>query len=47
MKRFFSSSRLIGQCIISLNDVMRLGIIKRRAIQLTNSQGVRLETVKF
>ncbi|CAF1161705.1 unnamed protein product [Rotaria sp. Silwood1] len=41
------TNKLIGQGTISLNDVIRTGIIKRRTVPLTNPQGVRLEATKL
>lgn len=37
--------RLIGQGLVNLADVIRVNTIKRRAVQLSNPQGVLLEAV--
>ncbi|CAF5029105.1 unnamed protein product [Rotaria sp. Silwood1] len=41
------ANKLIGQGSVLLGDVLRTGIIKRRAVQLTNPQGVLLEATKL
>ncbi|CAF3639300.1 unnamed protein product [Adineta steineri] len=41
------SNKLIGQSTISLNDIIHVGIIKRRLVQLTNPQGILLEGTKL
>jgi len=43
----FPLIRLIGQGTVPLGDVIRTGTIKRRVVQLTNPQGVLLESVSF